>query len=161
MLALIRSVKTAQEELLNLSHEARSVILCGDTARLSAIVNGELRALSRVNAAEKKRAALIPEVARLLGLPEDGVTVGAIVERAAPDERDAFEQLQRELTALFAAQREMNEINQDLLEAQLEYSDAMMNVIAPPEDTLNNFYGGDGRTSDERRESTGFLDWQA
>jgi flagellar biosynthesis/type III secretory pathway chaperone len=161
MLTLIESVKTAQEELLNLSYEARRVILSGDTVRLSEIVNGELRALSRINAAEKKRAAQLPGVAALLGLPEGGVTVSAIAERAAPDERDAFERLQKELSGLFTAQREMNAINQDLLEAQLEYSDAMMNVITPPEDALNNFYGGDGRTSDERRESTGFIDWQA
>jgi flagellar biosynthesis/type III secretory pathway chaperone len=158
--ALVESVKTAQEELLNLSYEARRVILSGDTVRLSEIVNGEMRALSRINTAEKKRAALMGRVAALLGLPEDGITVGAIIAYAEPDERDAFESLQKELSGLFAAQREMNAVNQNLLEAQLEYTDAMMNVITPPEDALNNFYGGDGRTSDERRESTGFVDWQ-
>jgi flagellar biosynthesis/type III secretory pathway chaperone len=160
MLALIESVKTAQEGLLALSYEERRVILNGDTARLSEIINAEMRTLSRINAAEKKRAALLPGIAALFGLPGNGVTFGAMIARAESDERDALEKLQKELSGLFVKQREMNAINQDLLEAQLEYTDAMMNVITPPGDALNNFYGGDGRTSDERQETTGFVDWQ-
>jgi flagellar biosynthesis/type III secretory pathway chaperone len=160
MTALIEAVRAAQEELLELSYEERRVILSGDAARLAEIVSGEMRALSRINAAEKKRAALLPEVTALLGLPEADATLGAILERAEPDERDALQALQKALKGLIARQGEINAINRNMLEAQQEYTDAMMNALTPAEDPLNNFYGGDGKTTDERLKTTGFLDWK-
>jgi flagellar biosynthesis/type III secretory pathway chaperone len=155
--ALLERQIAIQSALLALAHEKRRVIIGGDTQRLGAIGAEEMRLLSRSAAAEKERDTLRPSIAALLGLSAEDVTVGGIIGAATPEEAAALRVIQKELTRVLSALGEANAVNRDLLNAQLEYTEIMLNAIAPAHDPLNNLYGSDGRARGASGASTGLF----
>jgi flagellar biosynthesis/type III secretory pathway chaperone len=157
MCTLLERQSQVQKELLELAHEKRGVIIAGDTGRLSEIGALEMKLVARGASIERERGKLMPNVAALLGI-DAGANVSSIAERAEPDEQSALRRLRRDLTETMSALRDANAANGELLDAQLEYTDIMLGVMAPRQDALNNFYGGDGRTRDGGVRRAGFLD---
>jgi len=159
--SLLTEQKTILTQLLDLSKQEREVIIAGDTEKLEGIVRLELKGLSKLGRIEKSRAALHNAIAADFGISEKDITVTAIADRAQPDERGAIASLQEELTALINEHTKINSENRELIKAHLEYSEAMLDLMVESDDPLNNFYGGDGRTADDRKKSTGFFSGQA
>ena len=95
------------------------------------------------------------------GLHARELNVTSIAERAEPDERETIKRLQKELTALLTQHTDMNAENRELIKAHFEYTEALMDIMVGSEDPLNNFYGGDGKASPERKKATGFFDSRA
>ena len=158
---LLSEQKSVLEDMLRLSHEERRVIIGGEAELLEDVVRRELKALSKLNAIEKKRTELHEAISKQFGLPVGDLNVSSIARRAEPDERAAIKKLQTELTALLKQHTEMNMENRELIKAHIEYTDAMVYAMVDPEDPLNNFYGGDGKAAPERKKSTGFFDGRA
>ena len=157
---LLYEQKSVQEELLRLSTDKRQIIKSGDTESLNATVSRELGELSKLRNIERRRTALLPTISDELGIAPQDVTVSTVIEHADEDRKDELRALQRELLSLLNMQAEINAINQDMLKAQLEYTDAMLEVMVGSEDPLNNFYGDDGKASADKKRATGFLDAQ-
>jgi len=143
--------------MLELSQEERRIIIGGESDKLENIIRQELRELSKLGALEKKRMALNSRTASELGLPVQDLNVSAIAERVADDEREAIQELQRELTDLIARHKALNVENRELINAHLEYSEMMINLMVDSEDPLNNIYGGDGKTPQEKKENDRFF----
>ena len=158
---LLGEQKAVLENMYRLSQEERRIIVSGDVERLEGIVREELRELSKLGALEKKRMALHNTIAAEFNLAEKDLNVSSIAERALQDERNAIKKLQTELTELISRHTEINAENRELINAHIEYSDIMLNLLLDSEDPLNNFYGGDGKAAPERKKSTGFFDRQA
>ena len=155
---LLDEQKGVLVSLLGLSYEERGVISSGEAELLEGIVRKQLRELSKLNAIEKKRMALHKDISTEFGIPESGITVSAIAERAGPDEREEIQKLQAEMMELIDRHAALNAENRELIEAHLEYSETMLNIMVDSEDPLNNFYGGDGRAAAERKKTTVFFD---
>ena len=158
---LLVEQKAALESLISLSYEERHAIITNESEKLEEIVRKELREISRLGAAEKKRAALNPAICDELGIPDTGVTVSAIASSAMPDEREALKKLQTELMQLIDSHTSLNLENRELIKEHLEYTESVLELMMDTEDPLNNFYGGDGKTVQEKKRSTGFFDKQA
>lgn len=158
--ALLQEQKTLQQELLDLSHEKRQVVMQGDAARLAELSALEQRGVTRLKNLSKRLARLLPELAAFLGIPEEEVSLSQVMKRLEAGEHETFARLQKELTGLYHAQTEINQVNRQLLEAHLEYADAMLGILVSDEDPLNNFYGDDGKMPDERKKVTGLFDRQ-
>ena len=161
LIGILIEQKSLLSDMLNLSKEERLVIINGEAKKLEDIVRLELRELSKLNATEKKRMALHKAIASELNLPGNDITVSAIAQRADPDERDAIINLQTGLVTLINQHTDINTENRELIKARLEYTEAMLELMVDSEDPLNNFYGGDGKISTERRKTTGFFNGQA
>jgi len=161
LIALLKEQKSVLEAMLETSWEERRVIMNGESSRLEEIVRRGFGELKKLNAIEKKRAALHPVIAMEYGLPESGVTISAVAERATPSERETLMKLQVELTSLLRRHSDLNKENRELIEAHFEYTEAMLNLMVDSEDPLNNFYGGDGKAPPERKKTTGFFDGRA
>lgn len=158
---LLLEQKQLLEVLLELSLEERRIIVSGEAPKLEEVVIKEMRSLSKLNAIEKKRLALHPAIAADIGLTEDELTVSEIAERADPEERATLRNIQVELTELLKRHKELNKENRELIEAHFEYTDAVLDLIVDFEDPLNNFYGEDGKTTSDRKKTTGFFDGHA
>ena len=158
---LLTEQKSTLERMLDLSLEERKVIISDDAERLEEIVRLELKELSKLNAIEKKRMALLKSISVEFGLPVHELNISSIAGHAEPDEREAIKRLQTELTALLKQHTDLNIENRELIEAHFEYTDAIMEILVDSEDPLNNFYGGDGRAAPERKKTTGFFDGRA
>ena len=153
--ALLGEQKDILNKLLELSQEEQRILINGESDKLEAVVRLELKELSKLGAAEKKRTALNKAIATELNLPEDNITITAISEKVEPGERETLLKLQKELLVLTEEHTQLNSQNRELIKSHMEYSNAMIDLFAEPEDPLNNFYGGDGKATDERKKATG------
>ena len=161
LIGLLGEQKNVLAYTLELSREKRLIIISGEIEKLEGVVRQELRELSKLGAIEKKRAALHKAIATELSLPSDGITVSAIAGRVGADEREAIIKLQMELTSLIEQHTSINAENRDLIKAHLEYSEAILELMMDSEDPLNNFYGGDGKATPERKKTTSFINKHA
>jgi flagellar biosynthesis/type III secretory pathway chaperone len=161
LIDLLIEQKSALSNMLELSQEERRIIISGETEKLENVVRLELRELSKLGAIEKKRTALHKSIATALDLPSNDITVSSIARRAKPDEREAIIKLQSELTNLIERHTSINEENSELIKAQLEYSEAMLELMVESEDPLNNFYGGDGKAAPARKRSISYFNSHA
>ena len=159
--ALLLEQKLVLGKLLELSLEEREVIIRGESQLLEEIVRTELRELSKLGAAEKKRIALHKSIALEFGLSEKDITVSSIAQRARPDEREKITALQKELTELIDRHTAINNENRELIKAHMEYSETMLELMVGSEDPLNNFYGIDGKSAPDKKKTTGFFDGHA
>ena len=158
---LLGAQKTVIENMLALSREEKRIILSGEAELLEDIVRSEFKELSKLNALEKKRLALNDRLAEVFSLPVDELNISSIVNHVEPDERNTLLSLQSELIALLSDHKALNMENRELIEAHLEYSDAVLDLMVASEDPLNNFYGNDGKATPERKKATGIIDSRA
>ena len=158
---LLNEQKTLLSGLLELSREEQQIIINNESDKLEAIVRLQLRELSKLGALEKKRAALNKIISSEMNIAEKSINLSAIAQAAQPSERDILRKLQTELTALIDEHKQANLSNRELINSHREYSGAMLELMSEPEDPLNNFYGGDGRSTVDRKKTTGFYNKQA
>ncbi|MDR0858827.1 MAG: flagellar protein FlgN [Oscillospiraceae bacterium] len=55
-----------------------------------------------------------------------------------------------EVRSLAYTLKDRNELNQELIQTHLEYTDTMIRLMTPEADPLNNFYDARGRTGEKR-----------
>ena len=158
---LLLEQKTGLEDLLELAQQEKQIIINNEPEKLEGVVRLELKQLSKLGAIEKKRLALHKVIASELKLPEQDLTVSTIANCVEPDERDEITKLQKELVALVSGHTKLNMENRELINAHLEYSEVMMELMVGEEDPLNNFYGGDGKAAPDRKKTTGLFNGTA
>jgi flagellar biosynthesis/type III secretory pathway chaperone len=144
-------------KLLELSREERQILINGESDKLEAVVRLQLKQLSKLGAVEKRRAELNKEIAAELSLTEDDITITSIVNNSDPAEKAILLKMQTELMALINEHAQVNAENRELINSHMEYSGAMIEMLSEPDDPLNNFYGDDGRATDEKKKTSGMF----
>lgn len=145
---LLTQQQQVQESLLELAREKQRVVIENDTERLTEIISGEYRLLSRMNNIEKRRVLIMAEACAETGKAAQEITVSDLIELADAEQKLRLGQIQRSLSGALKRLKEQNDTNRTLLEAQLEYTDAMLSFIGGAGDPINNFYGTDGKSSE-------------
>ena len=158
---LLSEEKAILETLLSLSQEERRIIISGESEMLEGIVRHELRELRKLSGIEKQRLELHGAISAEFNLAVSEVNVSAIAERATQGERIAIRALQTDLTELIAQHTELNNENRELINAHIEYSEIMIDLMVDSEDPLNNYYDGDGNATPDKKKTTGFFDSRA
>jgi len=159
--AILQEQKAVLKNMLELSKEERQIIISGESDKLENVIRLELKELSKLGAIEKRRMQLNKILATEFGYAEEDLTVSRIAEDAWPDEREAIRKIQTELQLLIEEHTAINMENRQLIEAHIEYSDTMLELMVGSEDPLNNMYGGDGRSAPDKKKATGFFDGHA
>jgi len=158
---LLQEQKIVLERMLELSKEERGIIIDGETERLEGVIRLELKELSKLGAAEKRRMALHKVIAAEMGITDDDITVSKITDKANEDERDTIRDLQKEIMTIIDEHTALNKENRELIKAHMEYSEKMLDMMVGEEDPLNNLYSIDGSEAPERKRTTGFFDGHA
>lgn len=159
LLLLLEEQQQIQQLLLDLAYEKKQVIIENKTERLSEIVQLELKQLAALNALEKRRLKLMIQLSPLCGVPVAELTVGQLIPHAEEGEqRGRLQELQRRLVAMLREQSDLNRETQDMLEAHLEYSEVMLNLMVDSQDPINNIYSGQGRAEDDIKIGTALFD---
>jgi len=157
---LLQEQKEVLGNMLELAKEERQIIVGGESDKLENVIRLELKELNKLGAIEKKRLALHSLIAAELALEGD-ITVSKIAEKAEPGEREAIKKLQNDLMPLINEHAAINKENRELIEAHMEYSNTMLELMVDSEDPLNNMYGGDGKAAPDRKKTTGLYDGHA
>lgn len=149
--AILEEQKGVLKNMLELSKEERLILVNAQSDKLEDVIRLEFKEVGKLNVVEKRRLELMKTIASDMGIAEDDLTVTKIAEASEPDERSAIRSLQEELTALIEEHSAVNKENKSLIEAHVEYSQMMMELMVGVEDPLNNMYSGDGRAAPERK----------
>jgi len=157
---LLQEQKVVLGNMLELAKEERRIIIGGESEKLENVIRLELKELNKLGAIEKKRLALHGVIAAELAIDGE-ITVSQIAEKALPDERDTIRKLQKEIMPIIEEHAALNKENRELIEAHMEYSEVMLELMVDSDDPLNNMYGGDGRAAPDRKKATGFYDGHA
>lgn len=149
--AILEEQRDVLKNMLELAKEERQIIISAKSDQLEDVIRLEFKELNKLGSIEKKRLALIKNIAVELNIPEPELTISAIAEKAEPDERENIRALQKELSPLIEEHTAINKENRSLIEAQIEYSQTMLELMVGVEDPLNNMYGGDGKAAPDRK----------
>jgi flagellar biosynthesis/type III secretory pathway chaperone len=158
---LLNEQKDILNRLLELAQEEQRILIGGESDKLEAVVRLELKELSKLNAAEKKRTTLNKTIATELGLTEGNISITEIGAKVEPAEKELLIKIQKELLVLIEEHAILNSQNRDLINSHMEYSNAMLDMLSEPEDPLNNFYGDDGKATIDKKKSSGFYSGHA
>jgi flagellar biosynthesis/type III secretory pathway chaperone len=158
LINILEQLKAVFNDSLSLSYEKQEVIVKNRTERLNEIVQREIANLSRINEIEGRRLKAVAALSPRLGLEPKEINFSHLAALAEGREKERLLLLQKELTAIFSAQAQLNKSNKKLIETHLEYLETMLNVLLGPADPLNNFYGEDGVA--EKRNRAGLFDQQ-
>ncbi|MCL2221139.1 MAG: flagellar protein FlgN [Oscillospiraceae bacterium] len=159
--SILQDEKVIVADLLELAKEEREIIVAGESTKLEDVIRLQIKQINKLGALEKKRTEINKNIAREIGIPETGITITAILETATQNEKAKLEPMQKLLTVMVEQHATINAENRELIKSHLEYSETMLELMAGAEDPLNNMYGGDGKSTTERRKSTGFIDGHA
>lgn len=161
MYSFLLELKQVQKKLLDLSYNKRNAAYENNIEKLNEIVVQEMKYLSELKSLDGKREKLQKKLSGLMMIPESEITVSTLINRAGRSMKERFTIIQKELNGMQMAQKEINAQNKELLETQLDYTNAMLNIIVDSEDPLNNYYDEEGKASDKKnKKSIGLFDQQ-
>lgn len=136
------------ETLLDLSWRKRDVLVQGGMSEFEAIIEAEQALLWQVGKLEQRRLELQGELADLLGIGVEDVTMTAVIAASDEAQRADLVRLQQHLGNLLADLNGLNSGNARLLQQSLDYINVAMEVLgghaAGP-----NVYRADGRLTDK------------
>ena len=146
---VITAQAAAQNALLGLAKEKRAAVLGNDTEKLMGVVEQEYQILSQMDKIGKLWAVEMEAACDALGMSDETMTLRDLIaytEDGAQKER--LQRLHADMADTLDALKKQNMENRQLVEAQLMYTEMMLNILGGSVDPLNNFYGTDGRSSD-------------
>ncbi|MDR1531397.1 MAG: flagellar protein FlgN [Clostridiales bacterium] len=130
------------EDLLGLAKEKKEILVQNDVESLKKITSLENTLISRINRLEKKRLALMGDIATVLGRGAKALTLGALMETVrGQNEYPALNAAAGRLRAAAGSLREINALNKTLVEQSLEYIDFALNLLRGSANSGPSFYG--------------------
>jgi flagellar biosynthesis/type III secretory pathway chaperone len=119
--------------LLELAKKKTEALKKGDMEALSEMMKEEQTYIAAINQVERER---IRVVEAMVG-KEDERTLTACMERVDEPERSALERLRDNLAAVVAELKNVNELNQQLLQQSLQFVNMTLDMIMPQPKEVN------------------------
>jgi flagellar biosynthesis/type III secretory pathway chaperone len=123
--------------LLELANKKTEVLKKGDMQALSAIMKEEQKYIAAIKQIEKERIVAVEKIISALGNTQTEPTLTACIELVDEPERSALERLRNNLAAVVAELRNINELNQQLLQQSLQFVNMMLDMIMPQPKEMN------------------------
>lgn len=134
-------------ELLELARQKNGILIEADTNQLSAITSGEWALLKRAGKLEKERMEILTQMTA--GTPEKLDSIDKAIKLAGEPEKQQLKAIKDDLLATIADYKEINELNKQLLEVHLQYTEYMVNVFSSASN-YNNAYDSTGHESNSQ-----------
>lgn len=118
------------EELLGLSQEKRGVIIANDVESLQKITHLENLIVSQNQKLERKRTAVLKDIATVLNKKENELTLSVLAElMQGQEEQSAIVEVGERLRRTLHELSDVNAHNASLIQNALDYIDYSLNVI--------------------------------
>ena len=145
------------EELLGLANEKRDVIIANDIEGLQKINHLENLVVSQNQKLEKKRIALVADMALVLDQKEEDLTLTKIIELMKDKEEEKhLQEAHDHIKTVLEELREINNLNGELVQNALDYIEFSSNLIrsSTGQQPSSYFPGADDMYLDE----AGYID---
>lgn len=118
------------EELLGLAQEKRDVIINNDVESLQKINHLENMVISQNQKLEKKRQALVADMALVLNQKEDDLTLTKLIElMEGKEEQPPLTKARDNIQAVLNELKEINTLNGELIQNALDYIEFSTNLM--------------------------------
>jgi flagellar biosynthesis/type III secretory pathway chaperone len=126
--------------LLELAKKKTEVLKKGDMEALSGIMKEEQKYIAAINQIERERIQVVE--AMISG--EEERTLTACISRTEGTERTMLEKLRDELSAVISELKNINLLNQQLIQQSLQFVNMTLDMIMPQPQDIN--YGTPNKT---------------
>lgn len=134
----IDKLSAIHRQLYDLAVEKTDVIKTGEIAQLQKITLSEQKLMQQLNKAEEQRMLTAKSYAKANHLPENEVTITAILESVKDEaEKNALEQAAIDLSKNILALREQEQLNQSLIRQSLKFINMSMEMMRPTLSSMN------------------------
>jgi len=106
--------------------EERDVLLSNDAGRLSRLLVQLWELIANLNELEEERIRLVEEMASLLGIPSDQITISRIADEMGDEEMDTIID---KIKDLIEGIRRANEENRFIIEWGMEYAGFVLGIL--------------------------------
>ena len=148
LLAILEEQLELYQNLLALAEEKRDAVISNDIESLQRITSVENTLISKNNRLEKKRITVTEDIANVLGVKAEELTLSALAEimRDKP-EHESICKIGEQLRTCIDNLKALNDENKALVKNALEYADYMLNVLRGVTAQDENMYNRRGRNN--------------
>ncbi len=147
----LRLEKRGYDRLLEIAVQKKEIIMRGSPEEMLLLVEQEEAVSADLSQVSEKRRALSDELARELGLPDDGTLALRDVEQRLPAQQAAYvSRIRTQFSDVLAELKKVNDINKLLLDTQLEYIGSTLSSLTRTAST-DYTYNKTGNWSDDAR----------
>lgn len=151
----LRQEKAVYEQLLTYALEKKEAVTGGDIVALKNICTAERKLLRELASKEEERTALISSILGANAPPQES-TMEMVLAKTNGLERMELRKIRQEFTAVIKKLSGANKANKTLIETQLEYARACVQIMARAGD--GGIYGNGGAWEEAAKEPVGLLD---
>ena len=117
-------------ELIGLTMEEKDILVNNEIEELQKLTNLKNIVVSQNNRLEKKRIALVNDIAEVMGSNEKDIDLAKLLEIIGDQPEAAqLEEIGQSLRDALHTLKEANELNRQLLEASIEYLEYSINMV--------------------------------
>jgi flagellar biosynthesis/type III secretory pathway chaperone len=123
--------------LLDLANKKTEVLKKGDMEALSEMMKEEQKYIAAIKQIEKERILAVEKIISALGHMQTEPTLTTCIELVEEPERSALERLRDNLVAVVTELKNINELNQQLLQQSLQFVNMTLDMIMPQPKEVN------------------------
>ncbi|MGE4484068.1 MAG: flagellar protein FlgN [Oscillospiraceae bacterium] len=160
LIEVLQREKEIYAGLLSISEDKKSLIVAGDTGKLSSMLKEETDLADEARTLEEKRIAIADSLAGQLGFQEDEISLRALAESTDdPALKIKLIRLRSDISEIVTKLVKYNNINKTLIKQRSDYVGAMLGSIIKSE-PFGSFYNRGG-SAGVYNTGAGFFDRQA
>jgi flagellar biosynthesis/type III secretory pathway chaperone len=123
--------------LLELATKKTEVLKKGDMEALSGIMKQEQKYIAAINQVERERVQVVEAMVNAAGKREYERTLTTCIELAEESERTVLERLKNELSAVVSELKNINLLNQQLIQQSLQFVNMTLDIVIPQPQEVN------------------------
>jgi transcriptional regulator of heat shock response len=125
----LESLLTEHEALLDLAEQKKQVLVHGPMNIFSSLVTKEMQRVNRIKNLENERQQLLGESLKTMGIQDTDHSMWEWIQLLKDVvERQTFTQLREQLRNTLVTLKQMNELNQKLIQQSLDYVNYSMGL---------------------------------
>jgi hypothetical protein len=125
----LESLLTEHEALLDLAEQKKQVLVHGPMNIFSSLVTKEMQRVNRIKNLENERQQLLGESLKTMGIQDTDLSMWEWIQLLKDVvERQTFTQLREQLRNTLVTLKQMNELNQKLIQQSLDYVNYSMDL---------------------------------
>ena len=126
----LESLLTEHEALLNLAEQKKQVLVHGPMNIFSSLVTKEMQRVNRIKNLENERQQLLGESLKTMGIQDADLSMREWISLIKDEkERQALTQLREQMLNKLVALKQINELNQQLIQQSLDYVNYSMDLF--------------------------------
>ena len=154
LIGLLEKHVKLHKGLLHLANKKTEILKNGDMEALTEVIKEEQKYATAIKQIERERVHAVETMYDNLPSPKNDGTLTECIALAEGEEREALERLRDDLSTVLAELKDVNLLNQQLIQQSLYFVNVTLDMVLPqPQDINYGKRSGDNSSAYENRRS--------